>query len=162
MQGIINVKSPKLVYNCHSFSQLLVLGILWTLVFNNASVKNLSQLCEVTQSTLYHSPFWQQLALWKYPKQSSVEIIHWKELGNSLKTVIFTNFVYYRESIEINISQGKKPIKQSPEKAPNMELLLSSLHWIWMYYSPRIDVWQYAQIIANQKAHLSLSAQSSH
>lgn len=52
MQGIINVKSPKLVYNYNSFSQFLVLGILWTLVFNNASVKSLSQLCEGTQSTL--------------------------------------------------------------------------------------------------------------
>lgn len=39
------------------------------------------------------------------------------------------------ESIEINICQGKKSIKQSPEKAPNMKLLL------WRErYSPGIDV----------------------
>ena len=46
---------------------------------------------------------------------------------------MFINLIYHRESIEINIRQGKKAIKQSPEKVAHVKLLLVREH-----YSPEL------------------------
>lgn len=43
----------------------------------------------------------------------------------------------------MNISQGKKCIRHSPEKVQNTELLLSSPHGDRAHYSPRDNIWWY-------------------
>lgn len=60
----------------------------------------------------------------KFPKLILSLIMYQKDSQNSLKTVAFTVMLYYRERIQINISQRRRCLEQGPEDVTDTELLL--------------------------------------
>lgn len=73
-----------------------------------------------------------------------------EESQNSWKMIILMVMVYYKERIQSKTEQRKNGIGQSPEKEPNMELLLPSSCGVHMCYFCGTDVRQYTCGIANQ------------